>query len=279
MTTEEQLEQVGDLGIELNASSRLTSSSIPPKDMDDSFESNLSQNNQNHISLNESKFSISEGGEQKSMYTTNEFKVILLGDSSVGKTSILSRYITDEFSSFYKCTINVEFKTKLIRIDKFTNVNLKIWDTVGSERFRSMTKQYYNNTDGIVLIFDLTDLSTFKNLSSWLEEIKNNSQPNVEIIIVGNKCDMENKRKIEYNEAMFFADKLGYQYIETSAKDGTNVLLVFEDLTRKMCKHAENNIENNEITNNISQSYLSKRLEFNKKKNKKEIKEKRKACC
>ena len=200
-----------------------------------------------------------------------EFNVILLGDSGVGKTSILTKFIEGNFENNQKCTINVEFKTKNLKIDNDLYAKLRIYDTAGQERYRSLTRQYYHQAHGIVLVFDLTDENSFNNLNKWIKEIDDNAK-NVEVILVGNKSDLKN-RVILNSRAEQFAHENNFQYRETSAKEGTNILLLFEALSNGMNKRTQENSSIAEI-GSIS-TYIFKRAELNKElKNKKESK-----CC
>jgi len=200
-----------------------------------------------------------------------EFNVILLGDSGVGKTSILTKFIEGNFENNQKCTVDVEFKTKNLKIDKDLYAKLTIFDTAGQERYRSLTRQYYHQAHGIVLVFDLTDENSFNNLNKWIKEIDDNAK-NVEVILVGNKSDLKN-RVILNSRAEQFAHENNFQYRETSAKEGTNILLLFEALSNGMNKRTQENSSIAEI-GSIS-TYIFKRAELNKElKNKKESK-----CC
>jgi small GTP-binding protein len=164
------------------------------------------------------------------------FKVILLGEVAVGKTSILSRFVEDRFTQEYKCNVGVEFKVKSIFLDEKIGADLQIWDTCGEERFRGITRQYYRDAYGVILIFDLTNKNSFDKLSSWLADIQENGPKETNILIIGNKSDLLEERKVNFNDAYNFASKNNIQYIEVSAKTGNNVGLLFENLTKTMVK-------------------------------------------
>jgi len=136
--------------------------------------------------------------QQKSGYNMNkqklDFKVIVLGDIAVGKTSVIGRYITNTFSEVHKSSISCEFKKKKIEVDADTEVNLQIWDTVGEERFLSVTKQYYNNSHGAMIIYDLTNRNSFTKMNKWINDVKDNAPKNIVIMIVGNKSDLTDKK-------------------------------------------------------------------------------------
>jgi len=232
----------------------------------DNNEEELDQNKEED--LNKSNFDENSDMENSKCC---EFNVILLGDSGVGKTSILTKFIEGNFENNQKCTINVEFKTKNLKIDNDLYAKLRIYDTAGQERYRSLTRQYYHLAHGIVLVFDLTDENSFNNLNKWIKEIDDNAK-NVEVILVGNKSDLKN-RVILNSRAEQFAHENNFQYRETSAKEGTNILLLFEALSNGMNKRTQENSSIAEI-GSIS-TYIFKRAELNKElKNKKESK-----CC
>ena len=200
-----------------------------------------------------------------------QFSVILIGDSNVGKTSIVKKFITGSFNEKIQCTIEVEFNTKNLKIDKNLYAEIKIFDTAGQEKYRALTKSYYRNVNGVILVFDLTDENALNKLTKWTTDITENTE-NVEIILVGNKIDLKD-RKISKTEAENFAKSNNYKYIETSAKDGTNILLLFEELAIAMNKRKQEESSDFEIKS-IS-TYVFRRSELNKQlKRKKESK-----CC
>lgn len=166
------------------------------------------------------------------------FKIILVGDIAVGKTALLSRFITDTFSNEYKCNIGVEFKVKTVFLDETKGAELHIWDTCGEERFRSVTRQYFSNANGIIVLFDLTNRITFHNVDSWLNDIRNYTE-NIEVVVIGNKCDLTSKRQVYDNEINDYIQKKQLKYYESSAKDGTNIEIIFEYLTQKLCEKAK----------------------------------------
>jgi Ras-related protein Rab-1A len=166
--------------------------------------------------------------------TIYRFKVILLGDIAVGKTSILSRFVDDKYSSEYRCNVGVEFKVKSLYLDETTGADLQIWDTCGEERFRTITRQYYRDSSGIILVFDLTNKNSYERVTSWIEDIREYGPQGVNILLIGNKVDLEDDRQVNFNSATEFAKKLNTNYLEVSAKTGFNVALVFEILTKVM---------------------------------------------
>ena len=161
------------------------------------------------------------------------FKVLLLGNSDVGKSSLLLRYVDSVWSDTFVPTIGVDFKVKTIEIDG-KKVKLQIWDTAGQERFRTVVSTYFRGAHGIFLIYDITNRDSFKNLENWLIEIEKNASENVLKILIGNKNDLEDERDITPDEGKAFANRNGMQFIETSAKMNTNVNEAFETLGKLM---------------------------------------------
>ena len=161
------------------------------------------------------------------------FKVLLLGNSDVGKSSLILRYVDQVWSDNFVPTIGVDFKVKTLELDN-KNIKMQIWDTAGQERFRNVIASYFRGSHGILLLYDITNKDSFKNLESWLIEIEKNASPNVLKILIGNKNDLENDRDIKYEEGQAFANRNGMQFIETSAKMNTNVNEAFETLAKLM---------------------------------------------
>ena len=234
-------------------------------------ENNLSTYSNKNSLLDDSKYS-QKKKEESILRTTYKFKVILLGESSVGKTSILHRFIGQKFAESYRCTVGVEFKIKSILLDPYTIAELKIWDTCGEEKFRSVTRQYYNDANGIVLLFDLNDRNSYNALPNWLKDIKNYSPKNAAIIIVGNKSDLE--RKVSENEILYFTQNEDISYIEVSAKSGVNIELIFEKLSKEMVIKSKEVIDDNkpeEMDKYLSKSFgiqsVGKKSNVSKKEN------------
>ncbi len=166
------------------------------------------------------------------------FKFILIGDTMVGKTCILNRFIIDKYLEKQDVTIGVEFGSKLIEIDG-TKIKLQIWDTAGQECYTSITRSYYRGAAGCLLVFDLGKPETFNNIQKWLEEIKQVGNDNMVITLIGNKSDIE--RKVPYNKALNMAKILGLNYIETSAFSSDNINLAFYHTAKQILKNVRNN--------------------------------------
>ncbi|KAL2343083.1 hypothetical protein Fmac_004368 [Flemingia macrophylla] len=154
------------------------------------------------------------------------FKVVLIGDSAVGKSQILARFARNEFSLDSKSTIGVEFQTRTLLIDHKT-VKAQIWDTAGQERYRAVTSAYYRGAVGAMLVYDITKRQTFDHIPRWLEELRNHADKNIVIILIGNKCDLEDQRDVPTEDAKEFAEKEGLFFLETSALEATNVETAF----------------------------------------------------
>jgi Ras-related protein Rab-1A len=161
------------------------------------------------------------------------FKILLIGDSGVGKSSILHRFTDDTFSESYLSTIGVDFKIKTIELDgKY--IKLQIWDTAGQERFRAITKSYYRGAHAVIIVFDVSDSSTFNNVGMWLNEVNHHADKNCSILLVGNKNDKPSSLRVVSNEdANNFAISKGIPYVETSAKNASNVEQIFYQVSQK----------------------------------------------
>ena len=165
-------------------------------------------------------------------------KLLIIGDSAVGKTSMLLKYTDNFFPESHLATIGVEYKTKEIECYGY-NVELQVWDTAGQERFKSITKSFFRNTNGIIFVYDITNKNTFKNVENWVKDSEKNDF-GFKRILVGNKIDLQNKRKVELAYAKEMANKKNMEVIETSAKTGANINKVFTKLTELILENKSN---------------------------------------
>ncbi|KAK9110994.1 hypothetical protein Scep_018513 [Stephania cephalantha] len=154
------------------------------------------------------------------------FKTVLIGDSAVGKSQILSRFARNEFSIDSKATIGVEFQARTLEIDH-KSVKAQIWDTAGQERYRAVTSAYYRGAVGALLVYDITKRQSFDHVPRWLDELRGHADKNIVIILIGNKSDLENDRAVPAEDAKEFAEKEGLYFMETSALEATNVETAF----------------------------------------------------
>jgi len=154
------------------------------------------------------------------------FKLLLIGDSGVGKSCLLLRFADDTYTESYISTIGVDFKIRTIELDGKT-IKLQIWDTAGQERFRTITSSYYRGAHGIIVVYDVTDQESFNNVKQWLQEIDRYASENVNKLLVGNKSDLTTKKVVDFTTAKEYADQLGIPFLETSAKNATNVEQAF----------------------------------------------------
>ncbi len=158
------------------------------------------------------------------------FKILIIGDSGVGKSCILLRFAEDTFTESYISTIGVDFKIKTIE-QEGKHIKLQIWDTAGQERFRTITSSYYRGAHGIIVVYDVCDIESFNNVKQWLREINRYGSEGVNIILVGNKCDMKSKRVVSTESGKEYADSIGIDFMETSAKKNENIDEIFMKLT------------------------------------------------
>merc|ERR1719233_719803 len=150
------------------------------------------------------------------------FKLLLIGDSGVGKSCLLLRFADDTYTESYISTIGVDFKIRTVELDGKT-CKLQIWDTAGQERFRTITSSYYRGAHGIIIVYDVTDNETFDNVRQWLYEIDRYASESVNKLLVGNKCDLKDKKAVERDEADQLATSINMKFLETSAKNSHNV--------------------------------------------------------
>ncbi|KAK5918204.1 ras-related protein Rab-39B-like [Pseudochaenichthys georgianus] len=162
-----------------------------------------------------------------------QFRLIVIGDSTVGKSCLIRRFTEGRFAQVSDPTVGVDFFSRLVEIEPGKRIKLQIWDTAGQERFRSITRAYYRNSVGGLLLFDITNRRSFTNVHNWLEEAQSHVQPhNIVFLLVGHKCDLDAQRQVSLQEAEKLAGAFGMRYVETSARESINVEKAFVDLTR-----------------------------------------------
>ena len=256
---------------------------------DNSRENSIRSRKDNSNLLNENDVIINDSGarskrESKNMERVSlsfiDLKIILLGDSGVGKTSISARYIDSSFKDNYQATLQLEKRMKIINEDDKTPLRLNIWDTAGQEKFRAITRQFYRDCHGAFIVFDLTKKSTFNELKNWINELKTHGDEDTVIIILGNKSDLNTEREIPEEDIKNEIEK-NYKYFEVSAKTGNNISLAFDEMRKlimqkiKKNEQNENNTKSNKKKLNKDEKKRAQSLEEIKETvNKKEAK-----CC
>ena len=170
------------------------------------------------------------------------YKIIIIGDSGVGKSNILGRYLNNEFREDTKSTVGVEFGSKRLMLENVA-IKLQIWDTAGQERYRAITSAYYKGSKGCFIVYDITNKQSFDDIQKWYEEIKRSGDKDISIILVGNKCDLEKERKISSEMAKNKAKEMNCAFYETSAL--SNIMI--KDVFKIMCENIYNKIKNEKI--------------------------------
>ena len=205
------------------------------------------------------------------------FKVVLIGDSGVGKTNILSRYVRDDFSIETKSTVGVEFGSKVLKVNN-TSIKIQIWDTAGQEQYKSITKAYYKGARGAFVVYDITRKETFSSVEKWVDELKNNGDEGVCIILLGNKCDLEDQRQVSTEEAMRKSELYKIALCETSAMQAVNIdkafTIMVEEIMKQIGKKDEDNA--NIIGSNDKNGII---LDPNSEKGKITDSKSKKKCC
>lgn len=188
---------------------------------------------------------LSTGSIKNKNYDTI-MKILLVGDSGVGKSCLLVRFVDDKFNPTFITTIGIDFKIKTVEIDG-RKIKLQLWDTAGQERFRTITTAYYRGAMGIIIVYDVTDERTFANVRHWYQTVTEHANANAQILLVGNKSDMDN-RVVSYEQGETLAQELDVTFLESSAKNNSNVNEIFLTLA-KLNQH---NLPIDENANNIS---------------------------
>ena len=184
-------------------------------------------------------------------------KVITLGDSGVGKTNLIFRFIDDNFILNHFSTYGIDTKFKNVKLENGYEIKFKIYDTAGQERFKSISNNYIKKAHGILLMYDITDQNSFNNIKNWMETINENAGSKMPIVLIGNKCDLNDERKISKKIGKNLADEFGIHFFETSSKDNINIEKAFYDVAEQI------------IEKNKGKKVFNNNLELDKKRNKK----------
>jgi Ras-related protein Rab-1A len=164
------------------------------------------------------------------------FKLVIIGDSGVGKSSLLLRFADDQYSDSFISTIGVDFRFRTVTIENKV-VKLQIWDTAGQERFHTITSAYYRGADGIIIVYDVTSPESFDHVEEWLTEVDRYANKNTSKLLIGNKADLE--KRVDYETALRFSEALGIPFLETSAKTSTNVEAAFLTMAKELLKNRD----------------------------------------
>eukprot|EP00598_Pedospumella_elongata_P000623 CAMPEP_0184981294 /NCGR_PEP_ID=MMETSP1098-20130426/11079_1 /TAXON_ID=89044 /ORGANISM="Spumella elongata, Strain CCAP 955/1" /LENGTH=204 /DNA_ID=CAMNT_0027504845 /DNA_START=80 /DNA_END=694 /DNA_ORIENTATION=+ len=182
-----------------------------------------------------------------------EVKVVLLGDSGVGKSSLVLRFVTNNFKPYSESTIGASFMSKMITVSN-KQIKFQIWDTAGQEKYHSLAPMYYRGAAAAIVVYDITRASSFKTLKHWVEELKTKGPKDIAIAIAGNKADLHASREVDQEMAMSYAEEIGALYLETSAKDDTNVQDIFVKLSFRLPQPQTADASVIRATNNTNRS-------------------------
>ena len=196
-------------------------------------------------------------------YYDLKIRLMLIGDSNVGKTSIIKRYCKNQFSPSYISTVGIDFETKYLRLNGKI-INLQIWDTAGQERYKILAKNYFKNSDGFIIVYDITDKKSFNNVANWITQIKDSASENVKCVLLGNKCDLEELRQVDINQGKDLANNYHLKFYETSAQKGNNIQKFFTDLVKGFLN--DDNFVNDSERSSISTEQRNLRRARNQKK-------------
>lgn len=212
---------------------------------------------------------IADNNNSKEEY---KFKVVVVGDSGVGKTNLIKRFVTDTFAKDSKATVGVEFMSKTYIINKEI-FKIEIWDTAGQERYKSITAAYYKGAKGAMIVYDVTNQNTFDNVNKWCQEIKDKASKNINLMMIGNKTDLKDKIVVNSEMSQERAMALGIPVMETSALDSTNVQEAFFQLLREMYKSIKANaVEKKDTKDGVGNDGVTLNTQTR-------IPDKKKSCC
>ena len=216
--------------------------------------------------------------EENGKYYEKEYyklKLIILGDSGVGKTNIIQRYISDTFNTETRATVGVEFFVKNYRVNNDI-IKLEIWDTAGQERYKSITSAYYKGSRGALIVYDITRTITFEDIEKWKNEINEKVKGSLKLMLIGNKCDLKDERKVSIEEALEKAKLLNIPLMETSALDSTNIQKAFENILKEMYKEFKKEKKREKIEKSHVEGV---KIDTNDKQNEIEISNNSGGCC
>merc|ERR1712107_544965 len=165
---------------------------------------------------------------------------VLLGESAVGKSSLVLRFVKGQFHEFQESTIGAAFLTQTVVLDD-TTVKFEIWDTAGQERYHSLAPMYYRGAQAAIVVYDITNADTFTRAKTWVRELQRQARPDIVIALAGNKSDLGSRRTVEYEEANAYAEENGLLFLETSAKNANNVNEIFLAIARRLPREQDNN--------------------------------------
>ena len=169
------------------------------------------------------------------MKKTKSVKIVFIGDTAVGKTSIIEKFMKDTFDAGHIASTGATFISKSLSFDEYnTVIRMQIWDTAGQERFRSLASVHYKNANAVIMVYSITKKESFEALRTWYEEILNKSPKNTLVLLVGNKADLIDSQEVSENDAMKFAEEIGARLFLTSAKDGMNILDLFRGIPMEL---------------------------------------------
>jgi len=163
-----------------------------------------------------------------------QFKLVLLGESAVGKSSLVLRFVRDQFDDYRESTIGAAFLTQTVNLDDGTSVKFEIWDTAGQERYKSLAPMYYRNAHCAVVVYDITQTASLEKAKTWIRELQRQADPSIVIALCGNKTDLAERRQVSQEEAQKYAEEEGLMWGETSAKSGEGVTEIFHAIAKKL---------------------------------------------